>query len=128
MNNFTFTQDSCREENTSTWLTAVMKFGLKLNFFKPFEVFKLKMEKVKYSVYQKFIIIMMSITSGCETTKDINEKLGVEKLALNMFDMDKAPDQLQINELIRRFDSGSIHQLQDIHHHLFMKHSNSAHS
>jgi hypothetical protein len=39
----------------------------------------------------------MSIASGCETTKDINEKL-----ALNMFDMDNVPDQSQINELIIR--------------------------
>ncbi|HID0857886.1 hypothetical protein [Clostridium botulinum] len=40
------------------------------------------MRKVKCSVYQKLIIIMMSITSGCETTKDINEKLSTEKLTL----------------------------------------------
>jgi hypothetical protein len=71
---------------------------------------------------------MMSIVIGCETTKDINEKLGVEKLALNMFDMDTAPDQSQINELIRRFDSDSVNQLNDIHHKLFMRHSNSVYS
>ncbi|MCY6355858.1 transposase, partial [Clostridium sp. ZS2-4] len=128
MNNFTFTQDNCKEETTSTWLIAVMQFGLKINFFKPFETFKIKMKEVKYSVYQKLIVIMMSIVIGCETTKDINEKLGVEKLALNLFDMSTVPDQSQINELIRRFDSDSIHQLQDIHHHLFMEHSNSVHS
>lgn len=128
MNNFTFTQNNCKEETTSTWLIAVMQFGLKFNLFKPFEGFKLKMKKVTYSVYQKLIVTMMSIVIGCETTNDINEKLGVEKLALNMFDMDTAPDQSQINELIRRFDSDSIDQLQDIHHHLFMEHSNSVYS
>ena len=116
MNNFTFTQDDCKEETTSTWLIAVMQFGLKMDLFRPFEAFKIKMKKVKYSVYQKLITTMMSIVIGCETTKDINEKLGVEKLALNMFDMDTVPDQSQINELIRRFDSDSINQLQDIHH------------
>lgn len=128
MNNFTFTQNNCKEETTSTWLIAVMQFGLKFNLFKPFEGFKLKMKKVTYSVYQKLIVTMMSIVIGCETTNDINEKLGVEKLALNMFDMDTVPDQSQINELIRRFDSDSINQLQDIHHHLFMEHSNSGYS
>jgi hypothetical protein len=128
MNNFTFTNDDCKEETTSTWLIAAMQFGLKANIFKPFENFKLKMKKVKYSVYQKLIITIMSIVVGCETTKDINEKLGVEKLALNMFDMDKAPDQSQINELIRRFDNDSVNQLQDIHHNLFMENSNSAYS
>lgn len=58
------------------------------------------MNKVKYSIYQKLIIIMMSITSGCKTTKDINENSGVWKLALNMFHMYKSPDQSQINQLI----------------------------
>lgn len=78
MNNFTFTNDNCKEETTSTWLISVMQFGLKANIFKPFESFKLKMKQVKYSIYQKLIITMMSIVIGCETTKDINEKLGVE--------------------------------------------------
>ncbi|MBC2580588.1 transposase [Clostridium sp. DJ247] len=128
MNNITYSQDNCKEETTSTWLVAVMQFGLKINFFKPFENFKLKMKKVKYSVYQKLIITMMSIVIGCETTKDINEKLGVEKLAANMFDMDEIPDQSQINLLLTRMDSDSTSQLQNIHHQLFMEHNNSIHS
>ena len=108
MNNFTFTQDNCKQETTSTWLIAVMQFGLKISLFMPFEDFKLKKKKVKYSIYQKIITTMMSIVIGCETTKDMNEKLGSEKLALNMFDMDTVPDQSQINELIRLFDSDSV--------------------
>lgn len=128
MNNFTFTNDNCKEETTSTWLISVLQFGLKANIFKPIESFKLKMKKVRYSVYQKLIVTIMSIAIGCETTKDINEKLGVEKLALNMFDMDTVPDQSQINELIRRFDHDSITQLQAIHHNLFIENSNSAYS
>ena len=128
MNNFTFTNDECKEETTSTWLIAVMQFGLKASIFKPFKSFKLKMKQVKYSIYQKLIITMMSIVIGCETTKDINEKLGVERLALNMFGLDTVPDQSQINELIRRFDQDSINQLQSIHHNLFMENSNSTYS
>lgn len=128
MNNFTFTHNDCKEETTSTWLIAVMQFGSKANIFKPFEDFKLKMKQVKYTVYQKLIVTMMSIVIGCETTKDINEKLGVEKLALNLFGMDKVPDQSQINELIRRLDYDSINQLKNIHHNLFMENSNSAYS
>lgn len=125
MNNFTFTQENCKEETTSTWLLAVMKFGLNINFFKPFEVFNLKLKKVEFSVYQKLITTMMSIVVGCETTKDINEKLGPEKLTANLFDMEKVPDQSQINILLRRFDHESIQQLKDIHHNLFIEHSNS---
>ncbi|KZL93605.1 transposase [Clostridium magnum] len=128
MNNITYSQDNCKEETTSTWLIAIMQFGLKINFFKPFEYFKLKMKKVKYSVYQKLIITMMSIVIGCETSKDINEKLGVEKLAANMFDMYNVPDQSQINLLLTRMNSDSISQLQDIHNQLFMEHSNSIYS
>jgi hypothetical protein len=72
MDNFTFTQDNCKEETTSTWLIAVMQFSLKFNLFKPFEGFKLKMKKVTYSVYQKLIVTMMFIVIGCEITNDIN--------------------------------------------------------
>lgn len=71
---------------------------------------------------------MMSIIIGCETTKDINEKLSVEKLAANMFDMDKIPDQSQINLLLTRFDAESIYQLSDIHSMLFMDNSNSTYT
>lgn len=42
MNNFIFTQNNCKEESTSTWLIAVMHFGLKLNLVKQFEDFQLK--------------------------------------------------------------------------------------
>ncbi len=62
----------------------------------------------------------MYIASGCETTKYTNEKMGVEKLALNMLILINT-DQSQISELIRRFDSDSIHQVTDINHHLFME-------
>ncbi|ELP61160.1 hypothetical protein F502_01855 [Clostridium pasteurianum DSM 525 = ATCC 6013] len=125
MNNISFNRDNCKEETTSIWLVAVMQFGLKMNFFKPFEDFKLKMKKVKYSVYQKLITTMMSIVIGCETTKDINEKLISTKSIFNMFGMDTIPDQSQINLLLTRFDSDSIIQLQDIHHKIFMNNSSS---
>ncbi|URZ03332.1 transposase [Clostridium felsineum] len=128
MNNCTFTQNECKQESTSTWLIAVMQFGLKLGFFKPFEKFNLKMKKVTYSVYQKLIVTMMSVVIGCETTKDINEKLAIDKLAANMFDMDSFPDQSQINQVLTRFDSESISQFRNIHHDLFMEHSKSVNS
>lgn len=68
----------------------------------------------------------MPIAIGCETSKDINEKLVGEKLALNMFDIDTAPNQSQINELIKRFDHDNIIQLQAIYYNLFIENSNSA--
>lgn len=51
------------------------------------------MQKRDYSVYQKLIVTTMSVVMGCETNADINEKLGPEKLAMNMFDMESVPDQ-----------------------------------
>ena len=47
---------------------------------------------------------------------------------MNMFDIETAPDQSQINRLLTRFDADKISQLQDIHHNLFTEHSNSIHA
>ena len=102
-----------------------MKFGQKLGLFEDFKEFKLKMKKVEYTVHQKLMVIMMSIMIGCKTTKDINEKLGIEKLVLSMFGMERCPDQSQINEVIRRFDERSIEQLEEIHEKQFIENSKS---
>ena len=126
MNKITFSHNDCKEETTSIWLLSVLQYGLKLEFFKPLENFKLKMKKIKFSVYQKLITIIMSIVVGCEFMKDINEKLGLEKLSANLFDMDNFPDQSQLNKVLNRFDSDSISQLENIHHKLFIENSSSA--
>lgn len=110
MNNITYSQDKCKEETASTWLIAVMQFGLKINFFESFENFRFKMRKVKYLVCQKLVVTIISTVIGCEAIKDINEKLGIEKLAANMFGMDTVPDQSQINLLLIRMNSKSINQ------------------
>jgi hypothetical protein len=62
---------------------------------------------------------------GCEYTKDINEVLATEKVAANMFNMDRFPDQSQINILLTSMNEESIEQLTQIHHNLFMKNSYS---
>jgi len=126
--NITFKEAESKEENASVWLVALMKFGQKFKLFEPFKEFKLKMKKYHYTVYQKLMVIMMSIMIGCKTTKDINETLGVEKLVLNMIGMDRCPDQWQISEVIRRFDEESIDQLKEIHRNQFMENSKSLES
>ncbi|WP_333860731.1 transposase [Clostridium sp.] len=126
MNKITFSRNDCKEETTSIWLVSVLQYGLKLEFFKPLETFKLKMKKVKFSVYQKLVTIIMSIAVGCEFMKDINEKLGSEKLSANLFNMDSFPDQSQLNKVLNRFDSDSISQFENIHHKLFIQNSSSA--
>lgn len=68
---------------------------------------------------------MASVMMGCESTNDINSVLSPEILAANMLDIERFPDQSQINVVLNRMNQNSVDQLQDIHHQLFMKHSNS---
>jgi hypothetical protein len=123
INNISFNKAESKDENASVWLVALIKFGQKLGLFELFKGFKIKMKKRDYTVYQKLMVIVISIAIGCKTTKAINEDLKGEKLVLNMFDMDKCPDQSQINEVLRRFDEDSIKQLKEIHHKQFMENS-----
>ncbi|MCL2322502.1 MAG: transposase [Oscillospiraceae bacterium] len=122
-NTITFKEAGCKDENASVWLVSLIEFGKKLGLFDLFEGFKLKMKTVNFTVNQKLMVIIMSIAIGCETTSAINDELRGEKLALDMFDMDRCPDQSQINEVLRRFDEGSIKQLEEIHDKLFMENS-----
>jgi len=62
---------------------------------------------------------------GYEYTKDINKKLLPEKVATNMFNMDKFLDQSEINILLTRMNKEGINQLEQIHHKLFMQNSHS---
>lgn len=123
MNRVTISQSSCKVETTSTWLVSLIQFAKDIDFFKPFQGFKLKMKKKDYSVFQKLTTIMASVMMGCESTKDINTVLGPESLAANMLGMERFPDQSQINLVLNRMDQTSIEQLQNIHHQLFLEHS-----
>lgn len=58
MNNFTFTNDNYKEEAPSTWLISVLQFSLKANVFKWLKSFNFKMKKVRYSTYQKLIVLL----------------------------------------------------------------------
>jgi hypothetical protein len=128
MNRVTFSKGDCKEQTTSAWLAAMLTFANDIGFFKPFKAFTLKMKEVHYSVYQKLLTVIVSIIIGCESTKDINEKLSDEKLSANMLEMERFPDQSQINILLNRMDDNAVIQLRDIHHDLFMKHSLSVDS
>lgn len=125
MDRITFSKSNCNEHTVSAWLMAVLQFANKIEFFTPFKAFKLQMKEVKYSVYQKLITIIISIIMGCKYTKDINEVLATEKVAANMFDMERFPDQSQINILLTRMNEENVEQLAQIHHNLFMKNSYS---
>lgn len=123
MDRVTFSKGDCKEQTTSAWLAAVITFAFNIEFFNPFKAFTIKMKEVQYSVYQKLLTIIVSIIMGCESTKDINEKLSGEKLSAHMLEMERFPDQSQINILLNRMDDNAVIQLRDIHQNLFMKHS-----
>lgn len=116
MNRITISKHDCKQETTSAWLASVLQFAFDIEFFAPFKAFRLKMKEVRYTVYQKLLTIITSILMGCESTKDIHEILGSETLAANMLEMERFPDQSQINLVLKRMDEGCIDQLRDIHH------------
>jgi ADP-dependent phosphofructokinase/glucokinase len=125
MNRITISKRVCTQETTSAWLASVLQFAFDIEFFAPFKAFQLKMKEVRYTVYRKLLTIVASILMGCESTKDINEILSSETLAANMLEMERFPDQSQINLVLRRMDEGSIDQLRSIYHQLFMNNSHS---
>lgn len=79
------------------------------------------MKKIDYSVHQKIITLLLSVVVGCRYTSDINQKLVPDTVAANMLDLDRFPDQSQINDLIRAVDSKGVEQLKSAHHQMFMQ-------
>lgn len=125
MNRITISSTDCKVETASTWLASLIQFAKDIDFFAPLQAFKLNMKKVDYSVFQKLTTIIASIIMGCESTKDINPVLGSESLVANMLDMERFPDQSQINRMLNRMDKTSVEQLHNIHCQLFKDHSYS---
>lgn len=121
MKSITFTTGEFKEEKTSAWLIAFIKFAQTIGAFDLLDQVKVKMKEVDYSVHQKFITLLLSIVIGCSYTKDINDKLVTDTVAANIFDLDRFPDQSQINELIRRIDTEGIDKLKSIHDQMFMQ-------
>jgi len=52
---------------------------------------------------------------------NINHKLVPDRVAAQILDMSRFPDQSQINELLRKTDESNVNQLQDAHHEPFMQ-------
>ncbi|AOT71838.1 transposase [Geosporobacter ferrireducens] len=125
MNKITFHQSNCKKETASAWLLSLLKFACETEYFKDLQDFKLPMIKKDYTIYQKLMTLISSIAVGCESTNDINERLHPEKVAANILGMERFPDQSQINRLLQAMDEENIQQLRQIHHQIFMKHSDS---
>ena len=82
---------------------------------------KVKMKKIDYTVHQKMMTLLLSVVIGCRYTSDINQKLVPDTVAANLLDMDRFPDQSQVNELLRRIDNRGVEQAKSVHHQMFMQ-------
>jgi len=121
MKSITFSTGEFIAEKTSAWLVSFIQFGKKIEALSLFEQVNIKMKEVDYTVHQKVLTLLLSVAVGCRYTSDINHKLVPDKVAAQMLDMSRFPDQSQINELLRRADKSNVSQLQDVHHDLFMQ-------
>ena len=77
------------------------------------------MKKVKYSVLNKLQTLICSIIVGCRYTSDINDILVPDVVAAGMFEIDRFPDQSQINEVLRRMTFENVEELRQVHQTLF---------
>jgi hypothetical protein len=121
MKSITFITGEFKEEKTSAWLVAFIKFAQTLGALDLLGQVNVKMKKINYSVHQKMITLLLSVVVGCRYTADINEKLVTDTVAANMLEMDRFPDQSQVNCLIRRIDNKGVEQLKSVHHQMFMQ-------
>lgn len=121
MKSITFTTGEFKEEKTSAWLVAFIKFAQTLGALDLLSNIKVKMKEIDYTVHQKIITLLLSVVIGCRYTSDINEKLVPDTVAANMLDMERFPDQSQVNDLIRRIDSKGVEQIKSVHHQIFMQ-------
>ena len=121
MKSITFNTGEFKVEKTSAWLVAFIKFAQTLGALELLEQVKVQMKKIDYTVHQKMMTLLLSVVIGCRYTSDINQKLVPDTVAANLLDMDRFPDQSQVNELIRRIDSKGVEQLKNVHHQMFIQ-------
>lgn len=122
MNSLTLSTDEHNVKTTNPWLVTVLKFAQRINFFKPFEQFTLPMKKVNYSALQKIQTLIASIAVGCQYTCEINRTLVPDTAAAKIIEMDRFPDQSQVNRFLTRCNADNIAQLKAIHQELFAAH------
>ena len=79
------------------------------------------MKEVTYSNLDRVKALIASIAIGCKHGKDINHKLVPYKGAAQFCNLDKFPDQSQINRFLRRFDLSNISELDYIFEHLLSR-------
>jgi Transposase DDE domain group 1 len=113
-------ESAAQAESVSPFLMLFLEYARESGVFRALaEVVKVKMKSVVYGPLQKAQTIMASVVMGCGHTKAINEVLGEELGAANYLQMDRFPDQSQINRYLTRFEADNVAQLGEVHLRLF---------
>lgn len=93
-------------------------------FSKLEQTLHLKMKKRTYSWADKLKTLWASIVVGCNHTSEINSKLGShERAAARIFNLERFPDQSQVNRLLWAFEAEHVEQWRKIHLDLLCRYS-----
>jgi hypothetical protein len=105
------------------FLGLLWSFAQSIDFFRPFrEALHVKMKELIYSNFDRVKTLMASIAVGCQYGNDINHKLVPYKGAARCCQLERFPDQSQINRFLRRFDLSNIRELDTIFEQLLRLH------
>lgn len=109
----------------SGFLVPIVKVAQETGIFDLLSQVKVKMRNSPvYTQLNKFQTLIASICVGCEHIKDINSKLVPDVQAASLFNMERFPDQSQINIFLRRSEKKHVKQIQKIQKTLLKKYSN----
>lgn len=121
MSTITYEAENAQQaETVSPFLMLFLEYARQSGAFRVLaEVVKVKMKSVVYGPLQKAQTIMASLVMGCGHTKAINDVLSEEVGAANYLQMERFPDQSQINRYLTRFEADNVAQLGEAHLRLF---------
>lgn len=104
------------DEIKSAFLIPVVHHANQIDFWSPFDSeLDLKMKAVAYTKLNYVQTVISSIVVGCRHTVDINRKLGPDRVAAALFEMERFPDQSGVNRFLSRHGHKSIEQIRDVH-------------
>lgn len=105
------------------FLSILWSFAESIDYIEPFKHFlNVNMKEVYYTNIDRIKTLIASIAVGCKCVEEINHKLLPYSAATQCCQMNKFPDQSQINRFLRRLDWYNINELDLIYEHLLRCH------
>lgn len=124
MSSIIYEVDEAQEETVSVFLMMMLEYASEIGLWGLLgEKVAIKMKEVVYSTVNKAQTVIASLITGCSHTKAINEILSEEQAAANYLQMERFPDQSQINRYLTRFSEENVDELGQVHAELFVRHS-----